>query len=787
MKKILIFILSITCLISCTMFAACNFNDVMSGALDKATGLFNPNKTGETESNIVLMNGFNKYEDLSLYDLNPNYFKGNWEINTNKDYIVEGNGSWRIYLQNTGANQPEFKTITSQMKADITDVSEFGLWVYSEAEYEFDILITAFAGDDVACMPKATVKPGANELSFPVNRAQLISKGKLITNYSISFSGIKSETTLYVDNFYVKTTTDPVVIPMAVQEVIDGIKTLETTPTRDAVEAVKAKYDALSLDDKLCIGNAYLLTAKMNNFYKDDLNAAKVEDTKTLLYFDKPFGEYQVTGTTAGIGAYSYSTERNYGKEEGSLKVEFSLSSTNWVTLSTTAYEDIVEENIEFAVYNDSDQYKAMCIAWNGPATSEYDLPFYVLNPHEWTSFLIKTTDLTESSVGDDGTIQICGLASMDKEDPAYASARSPEGTMYFSSFVKRDDRLEVQNARTGEDSNTVFFFDRELGLKQIDPLNAGMDITVSEDVKINGEDCLQIYFDDVAKTDGTTPTKARLQLYPYSNELTEGKYVAFYAYAKLEGADYARIRLGDYYGTYIYNNKTSLVLMPAEKVAEISYLKVEAEVDAETLGGSGWSANEFANTDGYVYLSKAKLYTADEVKDLTGVEDTYEYNIGSTTFVGNVYEKVKGTYNYNSSVYASNWDVKPYVVGDVLRVYARAEWSDWSQDKTRNTALGFELKEAVASAGKKVYITASGFGEDPCMQVMTGRETGHQGTPHGTIVERHADGFVTWCFDISTYDFDFKYFALYTGHKLLAPDFELVTIRDIRIEAPSA
>ena len=190
MKKIFIFILSIACLLSFAMATACVMPE--------------KNEEEQKDPSIVLMNGFNAYDDLVLYDLTPTSFTGNWKINKDANYIVEGDGSWRISVTSTGANQPNFKTKATRMKTDITDVSEFGLWVYSEADYEFGIIITAFAGDQIVCSPLQKVVKGENNLVFPINRVLIAQSGKVISDYSISFSGIKSGAVVYLDNFYVK-------------------------------------------------------------------------------------------------------------------------------------------------------------------------------------------------------------------------------------------------------------------------------------------------------------------------------------------------------------------------------------------------------------------------------------------------------------------------------------------------------------------------------------------------------------------------------------------------------
>lgn len=785
------------------------------------------NKTEEEAqdqpTDIVLMNGFNTWDDIILYDMDPTFYKGNWEVNRDSKYISEGNGSWRIYVDSVGANQPSFKIVASGMKTDITDVVEFGLWVYSEADYEFEIIITAYAGDRIVCAPVQKVVNGANDLKFALNRGVVAAQsGKMVTDYSISFAGIKSETVLYVDNFYAKTTTDALVLKPEIQEVITAISALNAQSDRATIEGVIAKYNALSSEDKLAVANISNLKAAIQTYYLEDLGKWQTADPNTLLYFNKPFGEVQVNSATAGIGAYGYSTEQKHGDEEGSLKVEFTTSSTNWVTLKTTAKTLINEEWIEFYVYNDSDQHKAMCVAWNYEKTTidNTQLPFYVLRSKEWTKIYCKSAWLTASKNGETGTIQICGLASIDPTSLNYGSGESPKGTVYFSSFIKREFdeettilkekeeklRKDMAEARTGEDENTLYFFDRELGLRQSSVKDSNMQVSLSENVKVNSETATEVSFNNVQ--DATSI----LSVISCDYEFNEGDYVAFYAMADVQGADYVSIRLNapyvdtndnnklkDYfvYGTYLHNKKTSLVLLPADKISGEIQLKFIAEIDSETLGGSKYSANTTTNMKGAVYLTKAKVYSASEVKDLATASDTYEFNIGSTTCVGKINALTTnganqwGEYNYDTKVYASPWDTSYFQVNDTLRFYARSmRREEGKLVSPQNTCIGIELKDAIpANSGKKIYITASGFVNrddengvyGTYLQVFAGRETGHKSSPRGTIVEEK-DGLITWCFDVSAVASELKYFRLWTGHQLLLPDTELVTITDISI-----
>jgi len=745
-------ILSIVCLFAFAMAVACDNKNPD----DKPTG----------DPNVTLMRGFNSYDEIIMFNLNPTAFDGSWEVNRDSQYIVEGDGSWKIYIKSKKVNQPDFKMVAENIKTDITDVTEFNMWLYTDADYEFSVIITAYAGDTVVCAPVATVKNGANELVFPINRALIAQTGKIITDYSISFSGIKSETTLYLDNFIAKTTTDEVVLKPEIQEVINGIANFGLTPERATVEAVMAKYNALSAEDRLCVSNAHMLKTAIEPYYLQDLAKAQKDRPETLLYYDSQFGEIQVDYVTAGISGYSFSTEQKYGDQAGSLKVEFTTSSTYWVTLKTTATTLIDEQFIEFYVYNDSDQPKAMCVGWNAPDNDLLKQPLYVIESRVWTKILCPSTYLTDAG-GASGGIQMCGLVTIDPNSPDLGASEAPKGAMYFSAVQKRDDRLEIAAARTGEDANTLWFFDRELGLRQIESPKG--EVAFYEDVKFDGQPTVGV-------TITAQATNTSTKTFNFDYQFNAGDIVAMYVKHEFD-ADYLRLRMGYYNGTWLHKGVWTLVLVPADVVNSTDWFYMEASDDK-----GDYVANASADLNGTIYFAKAKVYSASEALNLTTVDADYEYKIGKTSFVNKAYEFNKGSYNNNQYIFNNDWYNYTYLVDSQLVVMAKSDNADNAQNKKRDTSIGLELKEGVEINEEfKLYILATGL-VDPHLQMMTGRESGHFCTPHATKVSTDANGFTLWEIEVPStyYGTTLKYFRFWFGQQLVIPDIEQVVVRDI-------
>ena len=660
---------------SLVMASACNDDD-------------NDDET-QVNNNVQIL-GFNTWDDIASFDLNPTFFGGNWSINRDPQYISEGSGSWKIYVEATMANQPDFKMVANpnKVKTDISDVTEFTLWAHSNAEEPFEIVITAYSGSEVVCAPTATVNKGANNLTFKLRREALVQRGKIITDYSISFSGIKGGTTLYLDDFSAKTTTEPVVFKPEIQEVITAIENFSSVPTRQQVEAALAKYRVLSSEDKICVTNYNDLKSAALEYQLSDLAAAKVESPETWLFLGESFGEIQVSGATKGaVSSYYYSEEQHHGDDSGALKVEFAVTSTNWVTLSTDAVTKPEGEYLEFYVYNDSDQIKGMCVGWNAPKSPYNGKTFYyTLASRHWTRILCKSSDLYDAG-GASGGIQIVGL-----KDLVSFAGQPPEGAMYFSSFVTIDEDA-LKGARTGEDANTLYFFDRKEGTAHLTPAvdvfipyQSVMEFEYSTEVKFGDEEgSLAVTSHEVEYPEGAAKeSDPTIKWNMMDYDFNEGDYVVFYVYNDSD-VDVVDISLNTPHRQRCYNGQWTMVLWSAADVMANDWSWL-----------IGRDANgKYIRFTGTIYFSKAKVYSAEQVKDLTEVADNFQYTVGNTTFIGKA-ENVNGTYGsddpaFNTDASFSN----PFYVNGTLRWNVLPNKTPTIDDF--RPKMGFTFKQAKA------------------------------------------------------------------------------------------
>ena len=212
----------------------------------------------------------------------------------------------------------------------------------------------------------------------------------------------------------------------------------------------------------------------------------------------------------------------------------------------------------------------------------------------------------------------------------------------------------------------------------------------------------------------------------------------------------------------------------------------------ANNDGENYWSQYVNTKVKGDIYITQVKVLSADKVKNLSEATTADTYTVGQTTFVGKMdYVATKGTYLYDNVVYASFYDTNVALVGDTVRFYARSlhpgniidGTNTDGTNETVHTVVGMELAEATDK--NKMYIVASGVvAEEMYVQFFTGRESGHFGTgviSNGNMTyEVLEDGYVRFCFDLSSYNSSLKYFRLWTGQKLQMMDVEAVHIRDV-------
>ncbi len=696
-----------------TVGTACKPNTGDSSAsVDSSSG-----GTTQEKKEFALINGFENWDDLQELEIDKALFYGSLSVNHETDYISEGKASAKYEVDGVGANNPSFKMLATA-KSDITDVSEFGVYIYNANAYEFSVIISALDGSDgVIYTQDARAEVGANTLSFEVDRQMVQTTGSSVAKFQIAFNGITKDSVIYIDNFYAKLDETEVELDASVKSVISVIEGLNKSD-RSAVEAAMTQYKALDPIKRKSVHNYQILKAAMDSFWLNDLTAAREEDSTTLLFFDKPFAEVQVSKVSHSISACEYTTNFAYGEEAGSLKVSFTKSSVNWVTVDTTADVPIDDGYITLHIYNESTQDKLVSLGWNGPkgASSSWEI-----KANSWLDIECPSTYLTANK----GGIQIAGYDN--------GKGVAPEGTLYISAVRTFDYDRQYNKLRVGDDANTLFFFDSEVGENQIKPAEAGVTYGYTDTKSRAGENgSIQLTFPGA-----TAQYSATYAMYGYP--YTDNDYVVFYVYNDTN-TDFISLLFSYDNGVRLAKGQWTMVVRPVSEIVDC-HLRFMGQNYAEVYGVP--TANQVqANLSGSVYLSKAKVYSTDEIKALSHVAETAEWSLGDTAFVG---PAVK--YNGAPNALMNNpLEYEPYMINDELRMTL------WAHDYA---GLYATLKTPVDLSEENTYvaITLKGANTDAFTILPIGTEGqydafGSKLYPMNIIEEEN--GYATYVFKIA-------------------------------------
>ena len=679
-------------------------------------------ETAAPKTGVTVINSFDTWDDLKELEIEKSLFYGSLSVNRDEAYIAEGRASAKYYVEKVGANNPSFKMLATP-KSDITDVTEFGLCIFNDNDYEFSVIINALDGSDGVIYTKhETVKVGGNELTFAVDRQMLQTTGSSVAKYQISFNGVKAQSTVYLDGFHAKTTTEKVETDAAVQAVVDTISTLNSSD-RETVEAAMAEYKALDFSKQKAVHNYQLLKSAMDAFWLNDLTAAKADNPYTLLFFDEPFAEVQISGVSSSISACEYTKDFKYGDESGSLKVAFTPSSTNWVTVSTTATVPIDDGYIKLHIYNDSMQEKVLCIGWNGPTGAN---SMWNIKAKSWLDIVCPSTYLTANK----GGIQIAG----------YDNGRgvAPEGELYFSAVTTLDYDREFNSMRTGGDENTLLFFDREAGDAQISNVGtAGTTYGYTAEKAYGGESgSLKVSFPGTA-----AQNTVGYSFYGYPFKAND--YVVFYIYNDTT-CDFLSLLFGYENGVRLAKGEWTMVVRPASEIAD-KYWRFMGQQYVSANGVEKASQTQ-TNVSGSIYVSKAKVYAADKIVALTGASATTEWTVGETTFVG-----APSKYNGEANNLMNNLlEYDPYVINGEVRMTV------WGSTAGSGDYAGFyaKLKTAydVSTANGYVAVTLKGAITEK-FTILPMDERGEWGAYTGALkpiaTVAGEDGYATCVFEV--------------------------------------
>lgn len=585
-KKLFLIISLLVCVFTC-FFTACGSDNI------KPDYSADENPVEKT----VVINGFDRYDDIKMFAIDTEAFSGRIRVNNDTKYIKSGSASMEVYFQSIGPNNPYLPVYASNLGlSNITKVKNFGLYIYNPGN-SFTFGFVAKNAEDVNVYSKQIeVASGENKIDFITDLGILQYIGKSVFSYQFQFIGVTPGATVYLDELYAVTTTKTVEPIKEIDNIISSISNLDTS-NKEEVYKVFEQYKALKNEYKVAINSYRVLKHAVDEFFMVDLIAARRENPETLLFFNEPFGEAQIEDVTSVLTA-SYSTEWAAEGESGSLKIESQESNINWVSVRTTAKVDINDFYISFTVKNDSDQRKMLTLNWRGE---------WILPANSETTIVCKSTLLTRSDSGTaGGYIHYCGLV-----DDTWA-AEYPKGAIYISAIKSRAPDPAIQAMRTGDDTNTLFFFDRAIGQDMVMNASAGLSYEFSTEKAYGDENgSLKISFN--SSTDQST-----IDYLTEGYVSNTGDYVYFNAYNDSTSIIQLMVEYRD--GIRLKPGKWTEILIPIEEIDNYSYFRF-------------WSLEN--NLSGSVYLSKAKVISGEGIEVLSNKAGNSEWAFGNLDLQG--------------------------------------------------------------------------------------------------------------------------------------------------------
>lgn len=361
---------------------------------------------------------------------------------------------------------------------------------------------------------------------------------------------------------------------------------------------------------------------------------------------------------------------------------------------------------------------------------------------------------------------------------------------------------------RVGEETNTLFFFDQAIGADQISIVNNAAywykyTPEFSTEKKLGEEtgslainiEKRETYTEEVPKNEGEETKVITWNTAEY--EFNEGDYVSFYVY-NATASDVVDISLGTSHRERCFKGQWTLVLWKAsDVVANANSYLYQYNYGSDNFAGM----SSGTDLSGALYFSKAKVYSAEQVKDLKEVEDTFEYTVGSVTLIGKAGTSyLDGNYNGDPSAFNDAFYLNPHYVNGVLayHIHDKRETSGL-QKPYAEPRIELTLKDTYDLANCYVYITIKGAVEnDIYMQAFS--TTGHFATcmkayNNLELFETLADGSQVYKFNLAQYAnaggnaINFKSFRLCVRQNIAYPVNAQIVISNISIvnEMPQA
>lgn len=356
----------------------------------------------------VLLNGFETINDLyNVRQLMSNIsyaVRAKLELNSNEKYIKSGEGSLKV-THTTNECSYIFQRIdtTSALDGlDISDIAKLSLWVYNDNEFELPVSLN-IVGQEQTVLTSYSKNIPAKEWSlvtFNINKVVISYNYKTIQGFSIGFNRT-SPITCYIDDFYLSFGSE------YSEEDNKYMSAVESLNQRmGAIPESISVSDAASIEEARQIGLAYqnipeIYKVACTNYtrYQSALSSYVqaysldhvLDSSVTNFFFGSIFGLSQVSlGSRTQTFPLSYSEDKKYAGENGTLKAEITDDTLDWWCFDAASpFQPQSYKTLELNVFPDTDHDLSLSVSWD---TS------HLLKAKEWNKVTVSTARFVEGT-----------------------------------------------------------------------------------------------------------------------------------------------------------------------------------------------------------------------------------------------------------------------------------------------------------------------------------------------------------------------------------------------------
>lgn len=350
------------------------------------------------------------------------------DVNEKEEYVSQGSGSLQVnYHKGEKPKIMIHKENLLMPDLDFLSLKTISVDIFNPQRRDVNITISLIkSGKSVICSQTAVADGQVwSTIEFPINAVVMNYSAESVIGVMLEFD-VAIEASYYVDNMRVELgnviseedkayTTE---IEKLTQDINELPAKLTLSDESKLMELVN-RYEAIPSEYRGAVSNYDVLNNAVLNYISVAMEAEKTEDSQPAFYYDKFFGLYQIqrSNTYNTDVTYSYSTEKKYNDEAGSLKI--SMDGSEWTSLWMISSANFKSyDYVTFAIYNDSDYDVVMWVTWRQR---------FIALKNQWTEISLPATNWSGGSGVDE-------LDFTSYVDDKHEAAGAPnKGDLYFS------------------------------------------------------------------------------------------------------------------------------------------------------------------------------------------------------------------------------------------------------------------------------------------------------------------------------------------------------------------